>query len=235
MGWDEGVDAAGNLPLLAPGTELPMFPLGAVLLPGEELPLQIFEPRYLAMVDHCVAAPDRMRFGVVLITRGHEVGGGDERTSVGTVARITSCSPAAGGRLLLGCVGGHRIRVDDWLDDDPYPRARVRSWPDEPSAVGAAMVAELTDRIAELTDLAGAASRARGFTAPRFPDWESLDGDPGRRGFALARALPLGAIDRLRVLSAPGPRQRVAALIDALDDVVAALRFRLADPGGGEA
>ena len=65
-----------------------MFPLGAVLLPGESLPLQVFEPRYLALVDHCTATPDRMRFGVVLISRGHEVGGRDERTGVGTVARI---------------------------------------------------------------------------------------------------------------------------------------------------
>lgn len=231
MGWDEG---AAGLSVLPPGTELPMFPLGTVLLPGEEMPLQIFEPRYLEMVDHCVAAPDRMRFGVVLIARGHEVGGGDERTSVGTVARITSCRPASGGRLLLGCIGDHRIRVDEWLPDDPYPRARVRSWPDEPAVVGSGIVAELSDRIAELNDVAAAAAQTRGVPAPRFPDWESLGGDPGSRSFALARALPLGAIDRLRVLSAAGPARRVAALTDALTDVVAALRFRLADPGGAD-
>ncbi|WP_425569839.1 LON peptidase substrate-binding domain-containing protein [Rhodococcus olei] len=223
MGWDED-----RAPVL------PMFPLGTALLPGETLPLQVFEPRYLTMVDHCTATPDRMRFGVVLIARGHEVGGGDERTDVGTVARIVSGRPVAGGRVLLGCVGEARLRVDDWLPDDPYPRARVRPWPDEYSHPDAADVATLTDRVGELTDLAAAFARTRGMPPPRFPDWESLPGDAGARAFALAAALPLGAIDRLRVLSAPGPAERVPALADALADVVAALRFRLADPGGAD-
>ncbi|WP_415830929.1 LON peptidase substrate-binding domain-containing protein [Janibacter anophelis] len=56
---------------------LPMFPLGTVLLPGNPLPLQVFEPRYLAMLRD-IAGGDG-RFGVVLIERGFEVGGGDQR------------------------------------------------------------------------------------------------------------------------------------------------------------
>nr|WP_238148157.1 LON peptidase substrate-binding domain-containing protein [Janibacter hoylei] len=50
-----------------------MFPLGTVLLPGQPLPLQVFEPRYLTMLRD-VADGDG-RFGVVLIDRGFEVGG----------------------------------------------------------------------------------------------------------------------------------------------------------------
>lgn len=56
---------------------LPMFPLGSVLLPGSPLPLQVFEPRYRAMLDDCLAGDQR--FGVVLIERGFEVGGGEQR------------------------------------------------------------------------------------------------------------------------------------------------------------
>ncbi len=212
-----------------------MFPLGAVLLPGESLPLQVFEPRYLALVDHCTATPDRMRFGVVLISRGHEVGGRDERTGVGTVARIVSSRPASGARVLLGCVGEQRILVDDWLTDDPYPRARVRHWPDEPSEPGRADLVVLSELLAELTSVAAALARTRGRPAPRFPDWDSVTGDVGRRSFELAGALPLGAIDRFRVLNAPGPAPRVSVIVDALGDVVAALRFRLADPDLGDA
>ncbi|MFD1813318.1 LON peptidase substrate-binding domain-containing protein [Rhodococcus gannanensis] len=215
-------------------TELPMFPLGTVLFPGEALPLQVFEPRYLTMVDHCLAQPDRLRFGVVLIARGHEVGGGDDRTGVGTIARITSCRPGGGARLLIGSVGEQRIRVDEWLPDDPYPRAVVTEWPDEPSDVSDAAAGELTDRLAEFADLFARFSVRQGRPALPVPVWADLPGTDGDRGFALARSLPIGAIDRLRVLSAPGPGDRVLVLCDALADVVAALRFRLADPGGAE-
>ncbi|MGW6695704.1 LON peptidase substrate-binding domain-containing protein [Rhodococcus sp. NPDC054953] len=212
---------------MAPGEtcELPMFPLGAVLLPGEVLPLQVFEPRYLAMIEHCTASPERMRFGVVLIARGNEVGGGDERTGVGTVARITSLRRAPG-RLLLGCVGEERIRVDEWLPDAPYPLARVRSWPDDQSEPSADDVAALTDRITELTDLGSTVAGA-----PRAPDWSQLTGSAGDRLFTLARVLPLGPLDKLRVLTAPTAAERVPVLARAVDDVVAALRFRLGGRG----
>lgn len=211
-----------------------MFPLGAVLLPGESLPLQVFEPRYLSLVDHCTAAPDRMRFGVVLIARGHEVGGGDERTGVATVARIVSVRPASGARVLLGCVGEERILVEHWLPDAPYPRARVRGWPDDPSEPAGAQLAALSTLLANLTSVAAALARAGGRSAPRFPTWDSLTGDASRRSFDLAGMLPLGEIDRFRVLNAPGPATRLAVIVEALGDVVAALRFRLADPDLGD-
>ena len=52
-----------------------MFPLGGVLFPGMPLRLRVFEPRYRAMVTECLAGTPE--FGVVLIERGNEVGGGD--------------------------------------------------------------------------------------------------------------------------------------------------------------
>jgi Lon protease-like protein len=106
-----------------------MFPLGTVLVPGAPLPLHVFEPRYQAMVQHCLAS-DR-EFGVVMITRGSEVGGGDLRTDVGTVARIVEAARLVNGRWALRCIGIRRIRVLRWLDDDPYPRAEVVDWPDQ--------------------------------------------------------------------------------------------------------
>src|SRR4051812_26706984 len=56
---------------------LPMFPLGTVLFPHAVLPLHVFEPRYRALVETCLHSDGR--FGVVLIERGYEVGGGDAR------------------------------------------------------------------------------------------------------------------------------------------------------------
>ena len=68
---------------------MPMFPLGTVLLPGGVLPLHVFEPRYRQLVVDCLADDTAdPEFGVTLIERGSEVGGGDQRTTVGVVARM---------------------------------------------------------------------------------------------------------------------------------------------------
>ena len=107
---------------------LPMFPLGTALLPGRPLPLQIFEPRYLAMLRDIAAGEGR--FGVVLIERGFEVGGGDHRFSVGTVAAVEQARPTPDGRVLLLARGQERFEVVRWLPDDPYPRAEVRLLPE---------------------------------------------------------------------------------------------------------
>src|SRR3984885_12142090 len=78
---------------------LPMFPLGTVLFPHAVIPLHVFEPRYRALMRHCLDA-DR-RFGVVLIERGSEVGGGDQRASVGTQGVITRAAELPDGRWVL--------------------------------------------------------------------------------------------------------------------------------------
>src|SRR5690606_29548107 len=100
-----------------------MFPLGSVLVPGMVLPLHVFEPRYRALVRDCLAGDGE--FGVVLIARGSEVGGGDVRTDAGTLARIVRVDEADDGRFAVVAVGLRRIRVVRWLDDDPYPRAEL--------------------------------------------------------------------------------------------------------------
>ncbi len=100
-----------------------MFPLGVVLVPMAPLPLHVFEDRYRAMVADCMTGS--REFGVVLIERGHEVGGGDARFGVGTLAHIVGVEELADGRLLVATVGVARLRVKRWLVDDPYPRAEV--------------------------------------------------------------------------------------------------------------
>ena len=76
---------------------MPMFPLGTVLFPYAVLPLHVFEPRYRVMTRRCLDG-DR-EFGVVLIERGSEVGGGDVRFGVGTIARIVQVAETARRRL----------------------------------------------------------------------------------------------------------------------------------------
>jgi Lon protease-like protein len=105
-------------------TEFPMFPLGTVLFPSMPLPLRVFEPRYLTMLAEIL--PDEpSEFGVVLIERGSEVGGGEHRFPLGTIARIINLD-AAEDFVVLVAEGTHRVEVTQWLSDDPYPRAEVR-------------------------------------------------------------------------------------------------------------
>ncbi len=101
-----------------------MFPLGTVLFPSLFLPLHVFEPRYRVLARRCMDG-DR-EFGVVLIERGSEVGGNDVRTMVGTVAQIVDATELDDGRWVLGTVGTRRVRVREWLADDPFPRADDR-------------------------------------------------------------------------------------------------------------
>ncbi|WP_163756648.1 LON peptidase substrate-binding domain-containing protein [Mycobacterium botniense] len=205
-----------------------MFPLESALLPGEDLPLRIFEPRYTMLVADCMRTDDP-RFGVVLISRGREVGGGDSRCDVGVLASISECVNLGAGRYRLRCRTGARIRVCEWLPDDPYPRAIVRVWPDEPGEpVADDRLRELEARVMGLFERIAA---ARGAT---LPGRDVLLGsgpyaNAGDRLYALASRIPIGPADRYAVLSAPSAAQRLAALSDAVDSVVAMVEFHLSD------
>lgn len=207
-----------------------MFPLQSALLPDEDLPMQIFEPRYTALVRDCVSDEDP-RFGVVLISQGREVGGGDVRCDVGTVARITECVELAdSGRFVLRCRTGERIRVSEWLPDDPYPKAMVQAWPDEPGEpVTASQLDELEYRVMMLFERIAA---ARNFSLPDRAVVLGTDtdtADPGTRLYTLASRIPIGAADRYSVLASPSAAERLAALSEAVDSVAAVVEFQLSE------
>ncbi|OBJ69188.1 LON peptidase substrate-binding domain-containing protein [Mycobacterium sp. 1274756.6] len=200
-----------------------MFPLEAALLPGEELPLRIFEPRYRALLTDCLAA-DR-RFGVVLIAAGREVGGGDRRCDVGVAVRIARHRKLGFGQHAVIGEAGERIRVLDWLPDDPYPRARVQSWPDEPGEpVADAELRAVTDRLLGVYRRLAA---ARGVRAPSAAVFGRLPEPAGERLYALAARAPIGPADRYAVLAAPSPAARLTALRDAVDGLADRVAFEL--------
>jgi hypothetical protein len=208
-------------------TARPMFPLESALLPGEQLPLHVFEPRYAALVADCLLAPEPA-FGVVMIARGREVGGGDARCDVGALARIVEHQDLGPGRYALLCEVGERIRVLQWLADEPYPRALVERWPDESGdAVTSGQIADIEDRIMGLFERIAAAQQMQ--LPPRYEllgDAEPGD-DAGKRLYALASRLPMGQADRYSVLSAPTATARLRALGEALDTVTAMVEFQL--------
>ena len=106
----------------APET-LPLFPLeGALLLPGGQLPLNIFEPRYLAMVDKALAG-DRL-IGMIQPVADS----GEDRPPLydaGCAGRITSFSETGDGRYLINLTGTRRFALAEELSTDrPYRLAR---------------------------------------------------------------------------------------------------------------
>jgi Lon protease-like protein len=204
-----------------------MFPLGTVLVPGMVLPLHVFEPRYRRMVDDSRTHHDST-FGVVLIERGSEVGGGDVRTDVGTLARIVRAEELPDGRWILGVVGIHRIRVERWLPDDPYPRAEIHVWVEELREPAEAVEATDGDRDEVTTLLRRAAALRREMGEPAPPLDLELADDPVVAGYQAAVVAPLGPADRQALLAAPTVPARWRLLRALLVDQIDLLQARLA-------
>jgi Lon protease-like protein len=110
-----------------PAEPLAMFPLATVVFPTMGLPLHVFEQRYQCLTRDVLAGDGE--FGICLISRGCEVGGGDERVNVGTRVHVELATPLDDERWILLTKGIERVRVVEWLDDDPYPRALVEPMP----------------------------------------------------------------------------------------------------------
>lgn len=209
---------------------MPMFPLGSVLLPSMVLPLHVFEPRYRQLVEDVLDA-DEPEFGVTLIERGSEVGGGDIRAMVGCVARVVEAGRTDDGRWALVTVGIRRIRVREWQPDHPYPLALVEDWPDDEGPDQAVDDPTALDAVeARLRRVAALGSE---LGAPGLPDDLEFSDDPGLRTFQFGVMAPLGALDRLHVLSAVGPRHRLDLVDGMLVEQEELLRAQLAF-GDGE-
>lgn len=204
-------------------TPLPMFPLGTVLFPGIAMPLHVFEPRYRALVRDCLDGTPE--FGVVLIERGHEVGGGDSRFDVGTRARIAESRELPDGRWLLGVVGVSRLRVTQWLVDDPYPRADVidlvdfvdddRDAGDDRDDERRADVGRRLRRVLALRAELG---------LPTAPVTVELAGDAATLAAQCVVLAGIGPLDAQRVLATDHVGARlamVAAMLDEQRDVLA--------------
>lgn len=201
---------------------MPMFPLGTVLFPYAVQSLHVFEPRYRQLVETCLQTDGR--FGIVLIERGHEVGGGDTRFDVGTVARIGEAARTPDGRYLLEVVGAERCRVKRWLTDEPYPRADVELVR-EPKKVSADVgsrcepVERMLVRVSAL--LAELGERAVPVDAVR------LDADPVRASFEAAAMAPIGPLDAQGLLAVDDPGERLDRVQALLADATELLQHQL--------
>jgi ATP-dependent Lon protease len=200
----------------------PMFPLGNVLLPGMVLPLHVFEPRYRALVQHCLTRDEP--FGVTLIERGFEVGGGDQRFGHGTFARIAESEELPDGRWILLAVGAERLSVHEWLDDDPYPRAVVEEWPDRPAESDLGVLAGTVR-----TTLRRVLGLAAEIGAPAAPATVDLADDPVVLGWQAVGYAPFTNLDRHLFLGLDEPAERLRRIVSGLEDQTFLLEAQLGD------
>jgi uncharacterized protein len=203
-----------------------MFPLGNVLFPGFGLPLHVFEPRYRSMVETLISQDDP-EFGVTLIERGSEVGGGDRRFNVGTIARIVEAGQLPDGRWVLETAGVARCRVLEWLPDAPYPQAVIERLDNDDYGPmsGTMLVGEIDAAVKDLRRVLALAAEA---DMPSAPATIVLDDDPEVRLWQACGLAPIGPMDDFTLLSADTLTDRVNLLRGFLEDARVLLANRLA-------
>jgi Lon protease-like protein len=188
---------------------IPVFPLpGALLLPRGQMPLNIFEPRYLSMVDDALKG-DRV---IGMIQPDVEAGGSaltPRLYRVGCAGRITQFAETGDGRYLITLVGIGRFKVEEELTATTlYRQCRVTFEPFTTDFVARAGE--------EKVDRAGVLKALRDFVeaADVRVDWEGIDQAPNE---ALVNALcmmsPFGAKEKQALLEAPDLQRRAEVLI----------------------
>ena len=193
--------------------EVPIFPLtGALLLPGGHLPLNIFEPRYIAMTD---AALGRGRWlGMVQPRDTAEQTVGDHHPvfPVGCLGRIVAFKETEGGRYLITLEGVCRFRIERELElRDNYRAAEARYGGFANDLEPGALTAEARDA---LVGALKAYFDDRGFDA----DWAALDAMADDVLVAsMAMACPFSAAEKQALLEAPGLNERAQSLITILN------------------
>lgn len=191
---------------------IPVFPLpGAVLLPRGRLPLHIFEPRYLAMIEDCLKTPQRL-IGMVQL---REVPGSRERRlqAIGCAGRLTGFSETDDGRYMITLAGVSRFRIlDEITPGTPYRQCRV-DWSPFKRDLGAVEADPGFDRPEFLINL------KRFFTARDLStDWGALeDAEPEMLINTLSMLCPFSPEDKQALIEAPtltNRRETLSALIE---------------------
>jgi uncharacterized protein len=189
---------------------IPVFPLaGALLLPRGQLPLNIFEPRYMAMIDEALRVGHRL-IGMIQPEAAHA--GSESRPNlykIGCVGRITQIAETGDGRYLLQLTGITRFRLEEELNvDTPYRQCRVTYAPFLDDFV-ARKGEDAVDRKSLLRALSDFL-KANELTA----DWEGIENAPNEALVnALAMMSPYGSAEKQALLEAPDLKTRAEILI----------------------
>ena len=192
-------------------TSLPVFPLpGALLLPRARLPLHIFEPRYLAMMDDTLKTAHRM-IGMIQPCGGP--GGANSLHAIGCAGRVTAFSETEDGRYMISLTGISRFRVEQEVEGfTPYRKCDV-CWDGFDRDLGTSEHDNQLDRPEFLALL------ERYFSAEELKtDWESLgEADDELLINSLSMLCPFGPEDKQALLEAPCLSTRRETLVTLLE------------------
>ena len=191
--------------------QIPLFPLpGALLLPRGRLPLHIFEPRYLQMIEDCMATPHRL-IGMIQPCKGRD--GAQKLSAIGCAGRLTGFSETEDGRYMITLSGVSRFRLQREIAGScPYIRAEI-GWTDFPRDIGAPEHDPGFDRDG-LLDLLGRYLHSQGLDT----DWEALkDAEDEFLINALSMLLPFEPEDKQALLEAPSLPTRRETLVTLME------------------
>jgi Lon protease-like protein len=186
--------------------EIPIFPLRTVLFPGGQLPLRIFEQRYLDMVRHCTRTESG--FGVCYLVNSSKDGAEFESARVGTLARITDWYTMEDGLLGLTAEGATRfILGDDRQEENGLIFGEVEWLPEPPP----------TEVPVHFDVLGQVLARFMEKASDHYPDYspENLQ-DASWVGYRLSELLPLGGVEKQHLLELSDPIDRLQSLLDLL-------------------
>jgi len=190
---------------------IPVFPLpGALLLPRGQMPLNIFEPRYLAMIDDALRSGSR----VIGMIQPDPLHAGPDQSKphlfrVGCVGRITQLAESGDGRYLIQLTGIARFRIEDELTvSTPYRqcKAAYRPFIDDFTARKGEEEVDRETLLRALSDFL----KANDLKA----DWEGIENAPNEALVnALAMMSPYGAAEKQAMLEAPDLKTRAEILV----------------------
>ena len=189
---------------------IPVFPLpGALLLPRGQMPLNIFEPRYLEMIDDALASRHRL-IGMIQPDIAHP--GSDDKPNlfkVGCVGRITQIAESGDGRYILQLTGVARFRIEEELTvQTAYRQCRVTYAPFADDFIARKGEDEVDRK--ELLRALSEFLQANDLKA----DWDGIENAPNEALVnALAMMSPYGAAEKQALLEAPDLKTRAEILV----------------------
>ncbi len=189
-------------------SSVPIFPLsGALLLPKGQMPLNIFEPRYLAMVDAAMSG-DRL-IGMIQPSLDDDTDHPDALCDSGCLGRIVAWSESGDGRYLITLMGIARFRLEQELTTmTPYRQARISVLP---------FMGDIDGEVAELeVDREELLATFRDYLDANDmeADWESInEASTESLVNALSMMSPYGPAEKQALLEAPDLKTRAETLI----------------------
>jgi Lon protease-like protein len=182
--------------------EIGLFPLPLVLMPGEQAPLHVFEPRYRELISECLARGED--FGLVLADD-------DGMRDVGTKAFVVEVlEQFPDGRMNVVIEGRERFRLKNVAEDRAFATAEiddVEDEGDEPTEEERAAALEAYDRVVKAADA----------------DLDELDLEAENLAFQIAARIDLGAEVKQTLLESQSERDRVVRLAGLLDKAAEAV------------